>query len=544
MPLDSSQIQWDPVDPGKVAWDAPHDDGRKKLAEGTSAMDAFTIGAGRMGDRLYEGVKQGGMGIGAILSELLPDRLKRAAQEELAKRLMKQESMQADNTREYKHLEDAHPIATTVGEAAPLVAMPMLRAVEGAGAGAAAVNSAVSAALPSALEYGTAGERGTRAGVGALGGAVGSGLTSGAAKAFSGVKNVLTPEAQRLAALAEEKFGIPLDAAQKTGNKALQTVNAALEQMPVTSGREAVRINAQRDAFTREVMKTLGETTTEATPATLAAAKGRMGGEFERIFNKVSVNLDDEAVQGSIGRVLQESIDTLTPDQSRIVAKRAGEILSKIDEKGAIPGKAYQAWRSSVQKQAEQTGDEWLGTHLRSLYRAVDDAAYKSAAEAGEDGALRTVRGQYRNMKTISPLVAKSENGVISPSLLRGEVMRHTPDYATGGGGDLGDLARIGRAFIADQVPNSGTAQRQLAQSLMSGGTLGTVGWAASGDPMTGAKAAAGGLVLPKLAQTALRSGPVQNFLANGKPVDPVIQALMDRATRLGTLSIARGASE
>jgi hypothetical protein len=61
-------------------------------------------------------------------------------------------------------------------------------------------------------------------------------------------------------------------------------------------------------------------------------------------------------------------------------------------------------------------------------------------------------------MRTVEPLVAKSEDGFISPSLLRGQVMKSTPDYATGGGGDLADLARIGRKFVSDQVPNSGTA--------------------------------------------------------------------------------------
>jgi hypothetical protein len=169
----------------------------------------------------------------------------------------------------------------------------------------------------------------------------------------------------------------------------------------------------------------------------------------------------------------------------------------------------------------------------------VDEAAYKAAADVGEDAALKTARGQWRNMRTIEPLVAKSTDGRLSPSLLRGEVMKRVPNFAEGGGGDIADLARIGRSFVADQVPNSGTAQRALAQSLLTGGTVGGLGWAASGDPMTGAKVAAGSLLLPKVAQMALHSGAAQRFMVNGRELSPLELALIDRATRLGVLGAA-----
>lgn len=518
---------------------APAEDLKKKLAEETSAGVAGVIGAGRIGDRMLEGLKQSGLGVGAIFSELLPERLKRAAQEEIAKRLMAQEKDQASKSKEYKNLEEAHPIATAVGESVPVVAAPMLRVASGAGAGAAALNAAASSALPAALEYGTAGERAGSAATAGLSGAVGSGIASGAAKVFGGVANVLTPEARRLAALAESKFNIPLDAADKTGNKALQTVNAALENMPVTSGAQATKNGVQRDALTREVMKTLGESTDEATTATWGAAKKRIGSDFERVFSKVHVNLDDTKVQANLAKVIQDSVDTLPEDSAAVVVKRASQLLDKIDDNGAVAGKAYQAWRSQVQQQAEKTSDQWLATQLRGLYRTVDEVAYKAAADVGEDGALKTARGQWKNLRTIEPLVAKSEDGRISPKLLREAVRAKTPDFAEGGGGDLAELAKIARQFVSDQVPNSGTAQRQLAQSLVTGGTMGGLGWAASGDPLTGAKMAAGTMVLPKAVQLALNSKAGQSLLMGGKALSPLEQALIDRAARLGVLGVA-----
>lgn len=509
----------------------PERDLKAELARGTSAWDAGVIGAGRMADSILEGGKQAGLGIGAIFAQALPERLKKAAEEEITKRLLEQQRKQAEKAKEYKNLEEAHPIATTMGEAVPVVAAPMVRAIQGAGALPAMANSAMSAAMPEAMKYGTAEERGKGALVAGAGGAIGSGVMSVAGKVFGGVKNALTPAAQRLAIEAEERFGIPLDAAQKTGNKTLQSLNAAFENMPATAGAEAQKKIGQRSAFTQALMKTMGEEVDEATAETVKAGAKRIGGDFERIFGKVHVNLDDTGIQEKLAKVVQESADTLPAEQAKIVVKRVSQLLDKIDDNGAVAGKAYQAWRSDVQRQAMGSGNEWLATQLRNLYRSVDDAAYKAAKDVGEDGALGTAREQYRNMKIIEALAAKAEDGVLSPKLLRGEVMKRMPDYATNRS-DIAQLSRIGREFVADQVPNSGTAQRMMAQGLVSGGTLGGVGWAASGDPLTGAKMAAGALVLPKAVQKALNSGAVQSRLVGG--LTPLELALIERGARGG----------
>lgn len=512
-----------------------------ELAQGTSAWDAGVIGAGKMADSIWEGLKQSGLGIQAIFAEALPERLKRAAQEELTKKLQEQAKKQAANAKEYKNLEEAHPVSTAVGEGAAIVAMPTARLVQGAGALPAMANAAASSALPGAISYGDVDDRGKNAAIGAAGGAIGSGIASAAGKIFGGVANVLTPEARKLAAIAEERFGIPLDAAQKTGNKTLQALNAAFENIPGTAGKEIAKKTSQRNAFTREVMKTMGEEAEEATAETLQAGAKRIGGDFERIFGKVHINLDEDGIQKGLAKVVQDSVDTLPKEQAAIVVKRVGQLLDKIDDNGAVAGKAYQAWRTDVQRQAKGMENQWLANQLRSLYRTVDDAAYKSAGNVGEDAALKTAREQYRNMKIIEALAAKSEDGVVSPKLLRGEVQKRFPDYATNRS-DIAQLARIGREFVADQVPNSGTAQRMMAQNIVSGGTLGGLGWAATGDPMAGAKMAAGGLLLPKAVQAALNSGAVQSRLVHG--LSPIELALIERAARGGVYAPLQALSE
>jgi hypothetical protein len=93
---------------------------------------------------------------------------------------------------------------------------------------------------------------------------------------------------------------------------------------------------------------------------------------------------------------------------------------------------------------------------------------------SGEDSAAwSTLNQQYRNLKTIEPLVAKDAyNGNISPSALLGRVgstKAGKAALARDNAGDLGTLAAIGQNFIKDTIPNSGTPSRALGFGLLGG---------------------------------------------------------------------------
>jgi hypothetical protein len=543
MPLDPSQVQWDSVDPAKVQWDAPPLSAAKDTPAISMGRDnAVAIGAGRMSDRLLEGFKQSGLGIGAILSELLPERLKNAAQDAISKKLMAQDTEQADRTARYKPLAEEHPIATSVGEAIPLAVAPQLRVMEGAGALPAIVNSAVSSALPAMAEYGTAGERGERGGLAAAGGAAGTTLLQAGAKVLKPVASSLTPETQRLAGVAES-MGIPLTAGDKTGNKFVKTVEAVMQEMPSTAGAQNAIQQTKREAFTRAVMQRLGEDTGEATGETVGRARARIGGDFDRIFSKMDVPIDNPKTQQALGAIIQDANATLPADTAKIVANRVSQLIDKVDANGNVPGTAYQAWRTEVQNQAKGSGNGWLTTKLRDVYRAVDQVAYDAANQAGEAANLGKARAQYRDLLAIEPLVDKSVDGRLSPGLVLGAANQRGTDA-------LKEAGRVGKAFVMDQVPNSGTAQRAAAQAILSGGLglgVGGVTYGITQDPMEalkmGSMAAAGRVVLPKAAQLAINSPTGQRYLTSGvgRELTPIERALIDRAIRTGAISGARG---
>jgi hypothetical protein len=517
----------------------------RDAARETSGPEAFAIGAGRFGDRIWEGLKETGYNSGWLMSQLLPDRLRQAAQESIEKRAGSQFADQADKTERYKALTQERPWSTLAGEIAPTLALPMMKVAQGAGAIPAMLNAATSAAVPAALEYGSTGERLERGALAAVGGAVGTAAMKAGAKVLQPVSNMLTPETARLAGEAQ-KMGIPLTAGDKTGNKAMKTIEAVMQEMPSTSGTQTAIQQAKREAFTKAVMTRLGEDTGEATSATVSSARARIGGDFDRIFSKMSVPLDTPQTQDALGKIIQDANATLPADTAKVVANRVNQLLEKVDANGNVPGPAYQAWRTEVQKQASSAGNGWLSNKLHDVYRAVDQAAYDAATQAGESANLSKARMQYRDLLAIEPLVDKSTDGRISPGLLMGAANKSGTD-------GLKEVGKVGKAFVMDQVANSGSAQRAAAQAMLSGGLgvgVGGVTYGLTQDPMEalkmGSAAAAGRYVLPRAAQVAINSGAGQKYLTQGvgRPLTPIERALMERAIRVGAISSATGLAE
>lgn len=144
-------------------------------------------------------------------------------------------------------------------------------------------------------------------------------------------------------------------------------------------------------------------------------------------------------------------------------------MLSKADENGVVPGRAYQNVDSKLGKVIKKDGDQYLVALRDRVRAAMDDSMAQS-----RDGALwAKTRKQWAAMKTVEDLVGKSPAGDISPAGLMGRVTADKAGksrMATGKGGDLGDLARIGQRFMKD-APNSGTADRLLV-NLGIGGSL------------------------------------------------------------------------
>lgn len=336
-----------------------------------------------------------------------------------------------------------------------------------------------------------------------------------------------------------KSMGIDLNAAQETGSKALRWVDSALDNLPFTAERQATAKAAQREAWQRAVLKQTGEDASLATDDVLGAAKKRIGQQFNDISSRNNVVLDSQAakeiaavakdnnIAGPLksGKVddVAEWLKSLT--QGKTVTSPVlgpnGQPITHTLPAQHMTGELYQDVRSILTRNAQSafsSGDSQLGQSLKGIRDALDGAAERSVA-AADSAAWKEARNQYKALKAIQK-ATDTASGNISPLKLINELGRKNPNGMYFGIGDqtMPDLARVGKTFIGDRLPDSGTAQRNFYMNLLTGGggALGALGVAGAVPiaPLIGAATAA---ATPMAMQRAMWSkGIGGRYLKNG----------------------------
>lgn len=328
---------------------------------------------------------------------------------------------------------------------------------------------------------GTVGEesRAGNAAIGGLLGAAGQGAADGVGRLARGVD--MDAATRGLLAQADD-IGMRLNVGQVTENPWVRNVVSQMDRLPFSGGR-AIR-DANQTAFNRAVAQTIGASDDKITADVFRAAKGRIGGEFERLSGQNNLQVTPELIS-RVNAIRAEANRLADPDTARAVNSWADEILGKIESPvdpfsgvggapgtGTIPGRAYQSFDSRVGRVMKAGGQpaHYLGD-LREVVRGAMDESIAPADQA----AWRLARQQWGNLKTIEPLVAKAPTGDIPAAQLMGRVTADNAGkvrMASGDGGRLGELARVGSRFLKD-APDSGTADRLLVNAGLAGGILG-----------------------------------------------------------------------
>jgi hypothetical protein len=470
-----------PVDESRlVAQEQPVDESRL-VAHGTGEQvgpgQAALIAGGRGLDRLAAGLRQ-----------IVPEGVRNAV-DALGNKLGMaappsiDPQVQAANTAAYKNVEQQQPGATLAGS------LPL----------ALAAKTPLGLAGMGALEYGTPEERALGAVGGYAGGKAGQYIGSAVSRAITPFRGAVTGATKALL----DKYGISGLPGQITGSAPLQWIESTLAKLP---GGGAVRSasEAQQQALNRATMAAMGGTGDAVTPEAVQAAKAGFGKTFDAAAAPVTVQID-RAVANDLMKVEGEYGKNLSPDQRGIVRQYVDDILAH-GESG-MPGDVYQKARSRIAARAASTQDSELKNALAGIYKSLDNAFDRSA---GEDAAaaMNTARGQYRVAKTLEPL--SSVTGNVSPARL-----------ATAAKNLPGDLAQLGQTMKG--LPDSGTAQREFYQRLMTaspGALVGAGVGIGSGDPTEGLKWGAATMASqfagPWLASQLLTRAPTRAYLTNG----------------------------
>ena len=352
--------------------------------------------------------------------------------------------------------------------------------------------------------------------IGGIGGAGGQAGGQALGRVLRPVQSQLSPQ-QAALANAARRYGLQLDAADMTGSKPLATIRSVLGELPLTADRQAAIQGTKQAAFNRAVAGTFGSTDDALTPQALQAARDRLGQQFTDLASRNTLQAGSGLVN-DLAAIQQNATRNMTPDVARIISNNIDDILARVEPGDIINGNAYRALDSQLGRitRTSTNGDVRYG--IGQVREALRNAMDQSISQADRT-AWQQARRQYANLMTVAPLAARDETGDVSGRALLSAVNRSGKSTAFTGGGELGELGRVGRAFVAEQTPNSGTAQRTFFQRFLT-------------DPLSATwQQGVGGISRP--VQTAMNSGAGQRYLSQGLvQLTPQQQALINALTR------------
>ncbi|MBX9925859.1 MAG: hypothetical protein K2Y05_05835 [Hyphomicrobiaceae bacterium] len=430
-------------------------------------------------------------------------------------------------------------VAGTVGAMAPAAATALGARALGmvgtlgqrvllGGSSGAALNAADSAARSDGDLKNTLLGGGVGGAIGAVtplaGRVIGAGVNKLMAPAADGSTNYLLQKAAQL--------GIPIRPAQVSTSPFVNKLDQMVPKIPGSGMGKA--IGEQQEGFNRAVAKTFGEDATAITPEVMAAAKKRIGSEFDAVEKGTTVQFDQPLIS-KLDAVVRDASDVLEPGQVTPLAKRVGSIID-LAKNGEFDGKTFNnmmkkgAPLSRLQKSTDPNVQYYAGQIREALQDAIERSATPEMAQR-----YNLARLEYRNMKTIQPLAEKAATGNVSPLLLLNEVRKANPNFAYGSGGDLADLARIGQRFMK-QPPDSGTPLGNKVLDLfthniptLAGAAIGA-GSAYSGgfDPVKDVGLGVGGLLATAAAARGagrfmLRPEMIENALTRAPLIAPAV---------------------
>ena len=331
------------------------------------------------------------------------------------------------------------------------------------------------------------------------------------------------------------KRGYPLTVGDISKNKIVKATESVVGDMPILSGVQAGRQEAKQIALNRDVAATFGAKADKITPDILDAAKTRMGSEFDRIWGRNQLVVDNN-LTNKISNLWQE-VQKMPKSEGDALAAQLKDLASKVtpDQNGqlVINGDVANKFQQYLRKKAESGGD--LGNQLNDLRQALIKSFNNSVSPA-DAAALTLNRQQYRAFKTVEPALNKAEAGVagrvsgdVPAALLPGEVVRQYGGHIASS--PFADLSAIGGRFLVDRTPQTGGSSRALIQNSLAG--LGGLGGFTVGGPAGSVAGAAGTIagagLLGRLTQAATGPAAARSILLNQAP-----QGLIGNAAQQG----------
>lgn len=282
------------------------------------------------------------------------------------------------------------------------------------------------------------------------------------------VRGVVLPKvSESIQPLAKraQYFGIPLSISQVAPGAARNTVQKISEKIP-GSGVGGFQ-DKQTNAFMKAVAKTIGQDADNLKPSVIKQFRRDADKKFGNAVIGKAMPIDTNDIN-ALQAINREAELTLGSNLQSIVDKNVKQTIKDLGS-GNIMGSKLTSMRSSLIKKLPKVEGE-AKQYVGDIIEVIDDIAERNVSPS-KVKMLKQARREYRNYKTIEPLLEKSSDGTFNPALLSNKVAQNKYIKAAEseiGEDDLVDLGRIGKEFLP-KLGGSDTFEK----AMYGGGAIG-----------------------------------------------------------------------
>jgi hypothetical protein len=283
------------------------------------------------------------------------------------------------------------------------------------------------------------------------------------------IKPVIDPAVQRLAAA-----GVRLSPAMVRGSKkAMTKEDKAMSRPGVGDDIRAVRQTTQETFNTGGWNKALAPLGVKV-PLTIKPgfdsadfAKTQISRAYDLVIPKLTLSLDPEAFAAKVG----PQVSILEGPQQKQFQNLINRLLvqtKKVNGQGIKDAQGELRRLASSYSRSQVVAERELG---RALHQADDELTAQLIAQNPKNAAdLQKVNEAYRGYKIMSDAASRADDGVINTGQLKQSVRRNDrskdKDASGRGVAFFQDFSNDARNVIPAQMPNTGTADRNMAANL------------------------------------------------------------------------------
>lgn len=327
-------------------------------------------------------------------------------------------------------------------------------------------------------------ERLSDAGQGAvLGGAVGGVLPTAGGALRSAGKAVIPKIDESVKPLAKRAMdlGIPLRVDQISPTRARKTVQKISQDLPFSGASDFE--SKQIGAWNKSLAKTIGLDTDNLSPESIQQFIANAENKFGVLTNGKTIKVTPRTFS-QIDKAVSSASGNVRDDVVKLVQTNADVIKANLAD-GVLSGQKIASIRSDLIRRLPSI-DPQARPYVAEFVDAIDQSVIPALSKA-ERATLQQARKEWRNFKTIEPLLEKSTDGMVNPTQLLQRVQSSKFIKASRlktGDDELVDLARIGKKFL----PKDGGSDTMPRQVLGYGGA--GIGGATIVNPAAGLTAA------------------------------------------------------